>query len=540
MFTTLLPERAKRSFIGAFLGGLLLLGLWLVPGYGMSYDEDYQLTTGRVSLLYVFQQLPAAVQQHLAPASMMARIARSSQYWQLQQYHDRDYGVAFELPLAAAEQLLRLHDERTVYLFRHTCTFLLCWVGLLAFYRLVAGRFGSWRVGLLGVLLLVLSPRLFADFFYNTKDAAFLALFTIALATTVSFVRRPTGRTAAWHALACALAINVRIMGVLLPAATLGLVALQASRRAYRGRVAGAASALYLGLLGALVVALWPYLWEAPLSHFLNAFRNMSHYRWTGSVLYQGQVVRATRLPWHYAPVWIGLTTPLPYLLLFGVGSALILRRAARRGWRLFAGDEEWQDLLFLGLAVAPLAAVIGLRSELYNGWRQLYFLYPPLLLVALRGLVALSRWRPLAQAGRRYWQPAFSLFMAAVLLHIAVQMVCLHPLENVYFNALAPAHPEQFYEVDYWGLSYRQGLEWLLRHDARPHLRVYSPEQHPLTLNLLLLPPASRARLEVVDSLALANYVVSWPAARPASLPTPQHTVWAADVRVLDVFRLR
>ena len=537
MLTTFLPERARRGLVGAFFGGLLLLGLWLVRDYGVSYDEDYQRTTGQVSLLYVFQQLPVAVQQRLVPAPLAARIARNGGYWQLHQYRDRDYGVAFELPLAAAEQLLRLRDERAVYLFRHACTFLLGWAGLLAFYRLAARRFGSWRVGLLGTLLLVLSPRLFADFFYNDKDAAFLALFTLALATAVPFVRRPTWRTAAWHALACALAINVRIMGVLLPAATLGLLLLRAGRRDYGGRTVGAAAAVYVGLLVALVVGLWPYLWEAPLTNFIAAFRNMSHFRWLGSVLYQGQEVRATRLPWHYAPVWIGLTTPLPYLLLAGVGSGLIVRQIVRRGWRLFASDDEWQDLLFLGLSTAPLVAVIGLRSELYNGWRQLYFLYPPLLLVALRGLVALAHWQPPARAARRYWRPAAGLLLGAALASTASQMVRLHPLENLYFNALAPAHPEQFYEGDYWGLSYRQGLEWLLRHDARRRLRVYSPEQHPLVLNRLLLPAASRARVEVVDSPALANYVVSWPADWPGP---PLHSVWAAHVRALNVFRLR
>jgi hypothetical protein len=94
-----------------------------------------------------------------------------------------------------------------------------------ALYQLARRRFGDWRLGLLGALLLVLSPRLFAEFFYNDKDVVFMAFFVIATNTSVAFVARPSWRRAAWHALACAFAIDARIMGVLLPIATLAWTA---------------------------------------------------------------------------------------------------------------------------------------------------------------------------------------------------------------------------------------------------------------------------------------------------------------------------
>lgn len=87
----------------------------------------------------------------------------------------------------------------------------MCYLGFAAFYLLVKHWFGSWRWGLLGTLLLVLSPRQFADCFYNDKDAVFLVLCIVAVATMVSFIRQPTWRTASRHALACAVAIDVRV-----------------------------------------------------------------------------------------------------------------------------------------------------------------------------------------------------------------------------------------------------------------------------------------------------------------------------------------
>jgi hypothetical protein len=138
------------------------------------------------------------------------------------------------------------------------------------------------------------------------------------------------------------------------------------------------------------------------------------------------------------------------------------------------------------------------LHSVLYDGWRQLYFAYPPLLLLALRGLVAAWRWRPPGLVPRAGWQSALALGMAACLAGIVGTMAQLHPLENLYFNALAGPHPEQRYEYDYWGLSFRQGLAWVLRHDSRPLIVVRTNLGATDVFNSYLLPPADRARLVV------------------------------------------
>jgi hypothetical protein len=234
--------------------------------------------------------------------------------------------------------------------------------GVLPGFRglLLACKATVWQLAL-GTLLLVLSPRQFADY-YNDKDAVFLALCIVAVATMVFFIRHPTWRTASRHALACAVAIDVRVMGILLPVATLAFVSLRAMRGEYREQGTAGPAALYLALQARLVVAFWPYIWSDPLSHFQKVLVNISHFRWPDSVLYNGQIIKATLLPWHYPLVWIGITVPMLYLELFGVGAVIILAQLVRRGWRLYATDAEWQDLLFLGLGVVPLLAVITLH----------------------------------------------------------------------------------------------------------------------------------------------------------------------------------
>jgi hypothetical protein len=139
----LLPDRYRRRIVAAFFSFLFVFGLRLVPDYGLTYDEVMQRVTGEVSLLYVFQKLPARLQQRLLPPRAAALIATKGAGGQLSTYHDRDHGVAFELPAAAGEQLLRLHDSRHRFLLRHYLNFVVCFVGLLAFYRLAAQRHAS-------------------------------------------------------------------------------------------------------------------------------------------------------------------------------------------------------------------------------------------------------------------------------------------------------------------------------------------------------------------------------------------------------------
>lgn len=495
--------RRERLVAGLLLGLLLLVGLWVLPTYGTSTDEPQQRLIGQVSLKYVAERyFPGFLAAHpaLAPAAPL------HQFW------DRDYGVAYELPAAWLEEVLGLTDWRAVFLMRHALTFAICVGGVVALYQLGRRRFGDWRLGLLAATMLVLSPRLFGDLFYNNKDAVFMALLAIATNTAVRLVLRPTWGRAAGHALACALALDTRIMGLVVPAATLALLALQAARGAYRGRAATVAGAtgLYAALLVGLAVLAWPLLWEAPAANFAFALQNMSKARWTGEILFAGQRVSATALPWYYAPLWIGITTPVLYLIGFVIGAGLILAQLVQRHWRLYATAAEWQDLLFLGLVLLPLVGVAVQHSVLYNGWRQLYFIYPALLLVAVRGLVALGSWRPRLEAGQRWWPRLSLATLALTFAVIVVQLVELHPVQAAYFNILAGRHLEERYDLDYWALSYQGGLEWVATHDDRPHILVAAQRPYEAESNRRMLPPELRDRLEVTEDVSKADYYIT------------------------------
>ncbi|RZK60560.1 MAG: hypothetical protein EOO59_06815, partial [Hymenobacter sp.] len=360
-----------------FFGLLLVLGSLVVSDYGVSWDEQVDRRNGLVNLRYLAELVaPAWVARHPQHSPLPA----------LQTYSEADHGVLFELPLAAFDALRASRSDRLpYYLLRHAAVFLLSLGGLWALFRLASLRWRDERLGLLAAGLLVLSPRFFAESFFNGKDIVFMAAFTLGGYTLARLLARPTWPRALGHALATAAATDVRVLGLLLVPLTLGLLALRLGPGGKSRRLVLRGAAVY-GLATIFgIVAGWPYLWADPLGHLLLAFRNLSHFRWSGQVLYWGRVLPAHRLPWHYALVWMSLTTPVAYQLaaLMGLGAtAKGLLRQPRAMLRTLAGQL---DVLLLGWLGLPLALVIGLHSVVYDGWRHLYFIYPALLLFAIR-----------------------------------------------------------------------------------------------------------------------------------------------------------
>jgi hypothetical protein len=485
-----LATRQSSVYVRLYFGLLLLVGLCCFQDFGVSWDEATDHNNGLVSLKYAAGLVaPNWVNNHVV-----------FQYIpDIHGYLDNDHGVFFEMPLAWFDQVMGF-DSRNYFLVRHLSVFIVFMAGTWALYRIGRIRFGSWRLGLLLSTLLVLSPRFFAEAFYNGKDIVFMAFFILGMYTLLRLLERPSLARAALHGVATAAAIDVRILGIMLVAFTVGMVALELLfERVDRARRLQFAKALpvFAAVTVAVTILGWPYLWEAPLTNFLAALQNMKHFNWAGLVLYMGGLVSALELPWHYAPVWIIITTPVAYTLAFLVGSGVViavLLRAPLASLRTFEGRL---DLLFAGWFIIPILMVIVLNSVIYDGWRHLYFVYPAMLLLALRG--AWSLW----QRGRELrWLRPVAVGAAGLagleMVYTVGRMVQAHPQEQVYFSFLPSSKVAPLFERDYWGLSYRQGLEWIAAHDSAAVLNVMAQDETPLRNNVDMLKPEVRSRFRV------------------------------------------
>ncbi|HEX8327912.1 MAG TPA: hypothetical protein VF629_10250 [Hymenobacter sp.] len=527
--------QSRRAVTSLFFGGLLLLGLLLTRDYGMAWDEPAEREAGYISLRYVAQRLAPQVLE----AGHLAHLP------ELRTYRDADHGVAFQLPLAVMEAAFARHDIQAAYWLRHFLTFSTFLLGTWAVYRLGRERFGSWRWGLVGAAMLVLSPRIFAEAFYNYKDLVFMNLFALGGLTLTRLLQRPTAGRAMVHALVTALASDVRIMGVLLPILTVGFGALEMWARPARRRVLARTVAVYVAATGPLVVLFWPYLWEAPVQRLWECFGSYRRYRQTLKVFYLGQFESCQRLPWHYLSVWLLVTTPVVYSLLFFGGAGTVLRAFFRQPRAFLGRTVNRRDLLFGVWCVGPLVVIVLIGSVVYDGWRHVYFVYPAFVLVAVRGLWAGVRaWQAAAPASapRRLGWAAAGL-LALGVAHTAFRQVNDHPHQNAYFSFLPGPTAARLFERDYWGISARQGLAWVLAHDRRATVTLSDTLYYRYFLhnNSLLLSGADRNRLRLVPHHQARYFfgMYRWhPTPYEASYGTPVHEIKVAGLPILTVFR--
>jgi hypothetical protein len=191
-------------------------------------------------------------------------------------------------------------------------------------------------------------------------------------------------------------------------------------------------------------------------------------------VLFFGHFQNASDLPWYYIPTWIGITTPVIYSVLFIIGATFILYRLFKHPMMCLYDDKDRQRAVVLGLFLGPVMAVIVLKSVLYDGWRQMYFIYPFFLIVSLHGVEVVKSW--IAEntgKGRRLVEIYCLCIITGSLIYTTLTMVEMHPYQNVYFNVLAGRNVEKRFELDYWGLSYRQALEYILRNEKDKEIRI-------------------------------------------------------------------
>ena len=190
----------------------------------------------------------------------------------------------------------------------------------------------------------------------------------------------------------------------------------------------------------------WPYLWGDPIGRLLESLQVMSAFPREQQVLFNGMYYPSNALPFTYLPVLLAiqLTEPVWVLFLAGVTVAVIG----------FIKKREYGGilLLLLGWFIIPILGFIIFRPSLYDNFRQVLFILPPIFLMA--GVVFSKIKRPV-------WQIAL---IALVILPGIVDGIRLHPYEYIYYNRFIGGvnGAQRRFELDYWGTSYREAANYV------------------------------------------------------------------------------
>lgn len=374
------------------------------------------------------------------------------------------YGGFFEITTGFVNKTLGYTPNNLGYHnLRHAASAILGWLAMLL-AALLAQRIAGWRAGILTMLIMFLSPRFFGDSMMNPKDIPFACGYMMALyymTKVLDNLPRPNKWDMAGLAGGLAIALATRAGG-LLPFAYLfmfaglhfllkngGFSALSNVKSMGRYLII----AIGIAVVGyILAVLFWPYALKSPLKNPLDALTKFEALEIRIRVLFEGKNVRSDDTPWYYAAKWILYTIPLATIVGFAGSLALSFRLMRRY-------NPLWIFMVFFA-GIFPVAYIIYKDSVLHDGWRHLTFAYPPIAIAA--GLF----WNEIAGffSGKKALQyvihAAFGLLLADSAWFIAANPA----MPYVYFNPVAGGVKGAFgqYETDYWGVSVRQGLEWM------------------------------------------------------------------------------
>jgi len=483
-------------FIFFFLTGVLIF-----KDYGISTDEDFQRLVGFYWLNYIANFFPGSnflldVQNKIKLIGDLTLSVESGETFKY-------YGIIYDLPLAFIETVFNITDPKNYFYLRHFLNFFLFWVSSIFFYKILFIRFKNWSLAISGVLFYVLSPRIFAESFYNNKDLILLSLFSISFYYVLIFFKKENNLNSIKLGIISAVCTSSRVLGILIIITCL-LIYIFDLISLFKERIKSYNKYIILVFSYSIfLIIIWPYLWENPFKNFYNTIKIFSNYLHIMQVLYNGDYYYSNNLPWHYSIVWPAITTPILYIFFFILGFFFFIKRflsrfvkidnSNKRYSHLWVGYREKFDVFLFFLLIIFYFLIIKLNATLYDGWRQLYFIYPIIIYYVIYALQIFYYYLK----GKKY---IINYLLTAYLTFLMYILYTMHPMQMVYFNFLAKNNVSINYQVDYWGLSSIQAIRKILNYENnKSKIRIANASYVSLWRSLVLLDKDDKNRIEFV-----------------------------------------
>ena len=455
------------------------IGSMIFQDYGISLDESVERHTSIVNYVYV-----------------MGYVLRGSEHESVRSigYHthplytlrDRHYGTFLQGITVAIEHLNNFEmTNRNIFLMRHYFTFINWFVGGVFLFLILKRRFPNSYIPIIGIFFFIINPRFFGGSFYNIKDILFVAWCFIACYFTLRWLEDQQGKKFLLaSAFTIAVASNTRILGVAILLLAGGLVFLRDFSE--KNNFEGVKQWLRLAIANFIFfVLITPFTWTNPIRNTLSMFFYFySFTTWGGSHFFMGEMI-SRHVPWYYIPVWMGITLPILYIILFVIGitafiylivhffkqqiKSLIKTRVLEP---LRNSSLHLYDVFFGTMFIFTLGGYIGLGISMYEGWRHAFILILPFLYITVYGLYKIYSFIK----GKKYFlRVILALVVLASFVHTGTWMIRNHPYQYVFFNVIARPFAEENFALDYWNVSFHDLAVYLYERSNKQIIYLYA-----------------------------------------------------------------
>ncbi len=482
----------------------VVITVFIANDYGISVDEEFQRYHGLVSYKYVNNVL---LDRNLDNYDIFENIP------ELGDYKSRYYGVFFQLPFVFIEDLFDFSlSYRHIFLIRHVGHALFCCIGFFAFFMFIKGITSSSKYGFAGLLFISLYPRFFAEKCYNPKDIIFVACSCLAYYSIYLYLENDNKPLyGVFAGAAGALATFSRTVGIMFPVILIGylfVVFIFDSKKPIRKAFIGKSQIpvvlkciLDQGIIAVSYLFFWyvgtPAAWfHNPVTELYKSVVLFGDFPWNAQELFAGQLYRPKEMPWYYLFTWIFMTVPVIYIVLFCLGHFSIFKKKERLNEfvsRMLIKDK------YLSLAIimwwGPAILVATHMIKIYNGWRHMYFLMCPMIIMGIYGLHhIITIMKKHTYALKVIW----GILSVSFILQIG-WIGINHPYEYVYFSTFARKQAP-YYMRDYWKVSGYNMVKWIAENDDREIVTIDNSLDVDIFKNIPYLPDEEASKFEWIN----------------------------------------
>ncbi len=345
----------------------------------------------------------------------------------------------------------------------HLAKVLMVGVLLWVLYRFAVPRLGG-LTAWLAILVLSTFPRFWGDMHFNPLDIPETVFFALTLLAFYYWTERPSWQRALLAGALFGGALGNKGNALFIPPLLFaGLFPWNLFPRLWTpalDHLRKCWSHYLLTLVAATDVHFitWPYLFADPT-------RIQNYYRY---LFTEGYLTAPSQ--WNLDPLIQTITT-LPEIELILLPIGLVCA-----AWSVLKHRSRWWQLVLVWFALPILRTSLP-GSANFDGIRHFEEFVPALALLAGLGGAMLVRLAARVTGRRTLAAVGVTLL---IVLNVAFIEARYFPYEHLYYNSLVGglggAQQQSSEATDYWGGSYRQGIQWLNGHverDAQVHVAI-------------------------------------------------------------------
>lgn len=484
-------ENRQKNIVNVFFILLFLIGLSNVKNYGISYDEFEYRNQGFIVLNYLGKKF-------LPNKTKKITKAKDLNYTELDEYHKNsknNYKIQ-NTAYAAIEYLFFSNSEnKTKYLFRHYLNYFVNFIALIFLYKII--RLDYSRVyGLLGTGLFISSPKLLPDFIYSPNDIWLLTFLLASFYFSRIVLLKKKFKDLFFMVFFICIAINVRYiaMYLLLIFFFFYFYQLRNEKKKFLNHFLITIILTYL-----ILILITPQLWLNPFN-IIGLFIDQLSFNFIDpKIMFFGNLVNSSNLPWYYLIIWILITTPtiIIFLFLFGIFYCSYL-------FSFFYKDLKAQNLNFIytfAFFIIPILAFIIFRPTIFNGWRHFYFVYPFMILISVSSIYLIKE-----KINKINYKKILNYVInISLLIHFILNfnfIIQSNPYQNIYFNFFSKKYANNF-ELDYFGLSNVELLKYILKNEKKDTIVIagLNSTRPDISMNMLNNSEKKRFSYEKLNS---------------------------------------